>query len=84
MKRLQRLSLWLKVKCLNGYEFLVVGWTDLDGRSGRVMLLAYVIRTRLDYVGRVGTGNDDAPSGILGAACNRWPQQKCHRAALSR
>jgi ATP-dependent DNA ligase len=49
MKRLQRLSLWLKVKCLNGYEFFVVGWTDLDGRSGRVMLLAYVIRTRLDY-----------------------------------
>ena len=35
MKRLQRLSLWLKVKCLNGYEFFVVGWTDLDGRSGR-------------------------------------------------
>jgi hypothetical protein len=25
MKRLQRLSLWLKVKCLNGYEFSVVG-----------------------------------------------------------
>ena len=54
------------------------------GTPAGVMLLAYVIRTRLDYVGRVGTGNDNAPSGVFGAACNRWPQQICHRAALSR
>ena len=47
------------------------------------MLLAYLIRTRLDYVGRVGTGNDNAPPGILGAACNRCRSRnatapRCH------
>jgi hypothetical protein len=40
----------------------VVGWTDLGTPAG-VMLLAHVIRTRLDYVGRVCTGIDNAPSG---------------------
>ena len=42
----------------------MVGWTDL-GHPGRVMLLAHVIRTRLDYVGRVCTGIDNAPQVSL-------------------
>jgi hypothetical protein len=45
----------------------VNGWLDRPrrGTPAGVMLLAYVIRTRLDYVGRVSTGIDNAPQTSL-------------------
>ncbi|MGH7046491.1 MAG: hypothetical protein ACREE2_08900 [Stellaceae bacterium] len=56
-------SLWRKVKCLNRAEFVVVGWTDPEGRRPRLgaLLLAYYDRNgRLIYAGRAGTGMDNA------------------------
>ena len=56
-------GLWRKVKCLNREEFIVVGWTDPEGRRPRLgaLLLAYYDPDgRLIYAGRAGTGMTDA------------------------
>ena len=56
-------SLWLKVKCLNREEFVVIGWTDPEGARPWLgaLLLAYTDPDgRLTYAGRVGTGIDNA------------------------
>ncbi len=53
---------WVKVKCGNSEEFVVVGFTDPDGaRTGfGALLLAYHTPDRkLVYAGRVGTGFSD-------------------------
>jgi bifunctional non-homologous end joining protein LigD len=50
-------GLWLKVKCLNREEFVVVGWTDPEG--ARPFLGAFP-QGRLVYAGRVGAGIDQA------------------------
>jgi bifunctional non-homologous end joining protein LigD len=50
---------WLKVKCRNREEFVIVGFTDPDGsREGFGALLAgyYDPQGNLRYSGRVGTG----------------------------
>jgi DNA ligase D-like protein (predicted ligase) len=55
--------LWLKVKCLNREEFVVVGWTDPEGARpwlGALLLAHYDPDGRLVYAGRVGTGIDYA------------------------
>jgi bifunctional non-homologous end joining protein LigD len=56
-------GLWRKVKCLNRAEFVVVGWTEPEGRRphlGALLLGYYDPDGRLIYAGRVGTGMDDA------------------------
>ena len=56
-------GLWLKIKCLNREEFVVVGWTDPEGarpRLGALLLAYYDPDGRLVYAGRVGTGIDNA------------------------
>lgn len=56
-------GLWRKVKCLNRAEFVVVGWTDPEGRRpwlGALLLAYYDRNGRLIYAGRVGTGVDNA------------------------
>ncbi len=56
-------GLWLKVKCLNREEFVVVGWTDPEGarpRLGALLLAYYDTDGRLVYAGRAGTGIDHA------------------------
>jgi bifunctional non-homologous end joining protein LigD len=56
-------GLWLKVKCLNREEFVVIGWTDPEGRRphlGALLLGYYDSGGRLTYAGRVGTGINDA------------------------
>src|SRR5437588_2834449 len=53
------LGLWLKVKCLYREEFVVVGWTDPEGRRpwlGALLLAYYDPDGRLVYAGRAGTG----------------------------
>jgi DNA ligase D-like protein (predicted ligase) len=50
---------WLKIKCLNREEFVVVGWSDPEGtrhRIGALLLGYYTPDGRLIYAGRVGTG----------------------------
>jgi bifunctional non-homologous end joining protein LigD len=56
-------GLWLKVKCLNREEFVVVGWTDPEGSRpwlGALLLAYYDPDNRLIYAGRAGTGIDHA------------------------
>jgi DNA ligase D-like protein (predicted ligase) len=55
-------GLWLKTKCLNREEFIVVGWTDPEGsrpRLGALLLAYYDPAGRLTYAGRAGTGMGD-------------------------
>jgi bifunctional non-homologous end joining protein LigD len=52
-------GLWLKVKCLNREEFVVVGWTDPEGTRpflGALLLAYYDPDGQLIYAGRAGTG----------------------------
>jgi bifunctional non-homologous end joining protein LigD len=54
---------WVKIKCRNRDEFLVIGFTDPDGsREGFGALLAgyYDPDGQLRYAGRVGTGFNSA------------------------
>jgi bifunctional non-homologous end joining protein LigD len=54
---------WLKIKCLNREEFVVVGWSDPEGsrhRIGALLLGYYTPDDKLVYAGRVGTGMSDA------------------------
>ena len=50
---------WLKTKCLNREEFIVVGWSDPEGgrhRIGALLLGYHTPEGKLVYAGRVGTG----------------------------
>jgi hypothetical protein len=54
---------WLKVKCLNREEFVVVGWSDPEGsrhRIGALLLGYYTPDGKLIYSGRAGTGMPEA------------------------
>jgi bifunctional non-homologous end joining protein LigD len=56
----RRSDSWLKLKCSQRQEFVVVGFTDRSGAHGEVggMLLAYHEDGRLRFAGSVGTGWD--------------------------
>lgn len=63
-------GLWLKSKCLNREEFVVVGWTDPAGsRShfGALLLGYYSEDGRLHYAGRAGTGFNEKELARLSA-----------------
>ena len=50
---------WLKIKCTNRQEFVIVGWQASERRSGfRSLHLAARDGEKLTYAGRVGTGFD--------------------------
>ena len=56
-------GLWRKVKCLRREKFVVVGWTDPEGRRpylGALLLAYYDPDGRLVYAGRAGTGINTA------------------------
>ena len=56
-------GLWRKVKCLNQAEFVVVGWSEPEGRRpylGALLLGYYDPDGKLIYAGRVGSGIDNA------------------------
>ncbi len=57
---------WLKIKCTNRQEFVIVGWQKSDKRHGfRSLHLAVNQDARLRYVGKVGTGFDTATIEML-------------------
>ncbi|HEY9553671.1 DNA ligase D [Allosphingosinicella sp.] len=49
---------WLKIKCTNRQEFVIVGWTPSEskGRALRALLLAVHEDEKLRYTGKTGTG----------------------------
>ena len=48
---------WLKIKCIQRQEFIIVGWSESDKRKGfRSLLLAVRDGRTLSYAGKVGTG----------------------------
>ena len=48
---------WLKVKCIQRQEFIVVGWSESERRHGfRSLLLGLKDGNKLTYAGKVGTG----------------------------
>jgi bifunctional non-homologous end joining protein LigD len=50
---------WLKIKCTNRQEFVIVGWSESDKRRGfRSLLLGLKEGRKLTYAGKVGTGFD--------------------------
>jgi bifunctional non-homologous end joining protein LigD len=50
---------WLKVKCIQRQEFIIVGWQESDKRRGfKSLHLAVREGGELRYVGKVGTGFD--------------------------
>jgi bifunctional non-homologous end joining protein LigD len=52
-------GLWVKTKCLNREEFVIVGWTDPEAsrpRIGALLLAYYDPDGRLTYAGRAGAG----------------------------
>ena len=61
---------WLKAKCLNREEFIVVGWTEPEGARphlGALLLAYYAPDGRLVYAGRAGTGMPVRELGKLSA-----------------
>ena len=83
---------WLKTKCLNREEFVVVGWSDPEGSRHRIgaLLLGYYTPDdgKLIYAGRAGTGMPDAELERLWQRLHRWRSRRClsrfrrHRAAV--
>jgi bifunctional non-homologous end joining protein LigD len=78
---------WVKVKCANRDEFVVIGFTDpAGGRQGLgALLLGYYDGHRtLHYAGRVGTGFADAQLAALRAQLELLKRAKAPVAALPR
>jgi bifunctional non-homologous end joining protein LigD len=56
-------GIWVKTKCLNREEFVIVGWTDPEGSRphlGALLLAYYTPDGKLVYAGRAGTGINTA------------------------
>jgi bifunctional non-homologous end joining protein LigD len=60
---------WLKFKCVNEQEFVVLGWTDPHGaRSGLgALLVGYQEDGELRFAGKVGTGFGERELAMLTA-----------------
>src|SRR3954453_3828809 len=84
-------GIWVKSKCLNREEFVVVGWTDPEGsRShiGALLLGYYTDDGRLLYAGRAGTGMTDKElkrlAGVLvPLRCRRCLLPSRHRVTVA-
>jgi ATP-dependent DNA ligase len=51
-------GIWIKSKCLNRQEFVIVGWTEGEGSRKELgsLLLGYYAGRKLIYAGRAGSG----------------------------
>jgi len=63
----QRTTHWLKVKCTQRQEFVIVGWSESSAKSRffRALLLAQYKDGELVYAGKVGTGFDQGTMEML-------------------
>jgi hypothetical protein len=71
---------WLKSKCLNQAEFVVIGWTDPDGARpylGALRLRYFAPGRRLLYAGRVGTAMSEKTLRMLTSISHHWSRLKC-------
>jgi bifunctional non-homologous end joining protein LigD len=64
---------WLKFKCVNQQELVVVGYTEPRGKRRRLgaLLVGYHEDAKLRYAGKVGTGFDSATLEHLGDRVER-------------
>jgi DNA ligase D-like protein (predicted ligase) len=69
---------WLKFKCSNEQEFIVIGWTEPRGaRSGLgALLVGYHEDGDLRFGGKVGTGFDERELTMLSARLRRLERSK--------
>jgi bifunctional non-homologous end joining protein LigD len=57
----ERARNWLKIKCIQRQEFVIVGWSESDKRRGfRSLLLGTRDGSKFTYAGKVGTGFNGA------------------------
>jgi len=71
---------WLKIKCIQRQEFVIVGWSESDKRIGfRSLLLAAKESGRLTYVGKVGTGFN---AKLMGELMERMEPLATEKAAV--
>jgi bifunctional non-homologous end joining protein LigD len=65
----KRTHSWLKIKCIQRQEFVIVGWlpSEARGRGFRSLILAVNEDGALRYAGKVGTGFDARKIEEIGA-----------------
>lgn len=70
---------WLKVKCSNRQEFIVVAYTKPRGSRPYfgALLLGYYDKGKLKYCGRVGTGFNDDTLKSLYALLKKYEIKEC-------
>jgi DNA ligase D-like protein (predicted ligase) len=70
---------WLKFKCINRQELVIVGYTDPHGArsSFGALLLGYYESDELRYAGKVGTGFDENMLQDLGKQLENHLQDAC-------
>jgi bifunctional non-homologous end joining protein LigD len=79
---------WLKVKCIQRQEFVIVGWTPSEarGRGFRSLIVAVNEGGTLRFAGKVGTGFDakliEEISGKLAKLATDKPPVEAPRAAV--
>jgi bifunctional non-homologous end joining protein LigD len=80
-------GLWLKIKCLNREEFIVIGWTDPEGSRphlGALLLACYDPNGRLTYAGRAGTGMSEEELERVWRRLQPPPSKQCHSTSRRR
>lgn len=77
---------WVKSKCLQRQEFVVLGYTDPQRSRSAFgsLLLGYYDDGRLRYAGNVGTGFDEQSLSQIGSQVKRLEQAEAHFASLPR
>ena len=81
-------GIWVKSKCLNREEFVVVGWTDPEGSRSHIgaLLLGYYTEDgRLYYAGRAGCAprwwwwnspTQHGPRTTFCGSCRIWASER--------